>query len=53
MGGLVRPGAGLARVRTMTPLERHAELVYAETSLMKAILAIVSGGDWMGMIREA
>jgi hypothetical protein len=37
----------------MTPLERHAELVFAETSLMKAQLAIISGGDWLGLVREA
>ncbi|WVR05111.1 hypothetical protein IAU60_002123 [Kwoniella sp. DSM 27419] len=49
----VRSGAAVARVKSMTPLERHAELVYAETSLMKALLAIVSGGDWLGLIREA
>jgi len=53
LGGFVRSGSGVARVKAMTVLERHAELVYAETSLMKAILAIVSGGDWFGMIREA
>ncbi|WWC61209.1 uncharacterized protein I303_103789 [Kwoniella dejecticola CBS 10117] len=49
----VKAGAGVARVKSMTVLERHAELVYAETSLTKALLAIVSGGDWLGLIREA
>ncbi|WWD01496.1 hypothetical protein V866_008440 [Kwoniella sp. B9012] len=49
----VKAGAGVARVKSMSALERHAELVYAETSLMKALLAIVSGGDWLGLIREA
>jgi tetratricopeptide (TPR) repeat protein len=53
IGGLVRSGAGLARLRAMSPLERHAELVFAETILIKAILAIVSGGDWLGLIKEA
>ena len=53
IGGLVRPGAGLHRVKTMTILERHAELVYAETALMKAMLAIIAGGDWLGLVREA
>ena len=53
LGGLVRAGAGVARIKSMTVLERHAELVYAETSLMKAMLAIVSGGDWFGLVREA
>lgn len=53
IGGIVRPGAGVQRIKSMTVLERHAELVYAEVSLMKALLAIISGGDWMGLVREA
>lgn len=53
LGGLVRSGAGVQRVKQMTPLERHAELVYAETALMKAMLAIIAGGDWLGLVREA
>lgn len=53
IGGLVSHGQALARVRQMTPLERHAELTYAETILVKAQLAIVAGGDWVGLIREA
>jgi len=53
IGGLVRPGVGVQRIKSMTVLERHAELVFAETALMKAMLAIVSGGDWLGLVREA
>jgi len=53
LGGLVKAGAGVARVKQMTNLERHAELVYAETSLMKALLAIIAGGDWLGLVKEA
>ncbi|WVQ78032.1 hypothetical protein IAT38_000113 [Cryptococcus sp. DSM 104549] len=53
LGGLVKSGSGLARVKAMSPIERHAELVYAEQSLMKAMLAIISGGDWIGLVREA
>lgn len=49
----LRPGASQQRVRHMSVLERHAELVYAETLLVKAIIGIVGGGDWMGLIREA
>lgn len=49
----LRPGASVQRVRHMTVLELHAELVYAETILLKAILGIVGGGDWLGLIREA
>lgn len=53
IGGLVRSGHGVARVRQMSALERHAELVYAETVLIKAMVAIVAGGDWLGLIKEA
>ncbi|KAL7422267.1 hypothetical protein Q5752_002913 [Cryptotrichosporon argae] len=53
LGGLVRSGHALSRVKAMTPLERHAELVYAEQLLLKALLGIVGGGDWMGLIKEA
>jgi hypothetical protein len=53
LGGLVRAGAGVQRVKAMSPLERHAELVFAETALMKAMLAIIAGGDWLGLVREA
>lgn len=49
----LRPGASVQRVKHMTVLELHAELVYAETILLKAILGIVGGGDWLGLIREA
>ena len=53
MSGVIRTGVGIQRVKAMTPLERHAELVFAETSLMKAMLAIIAGGDWLGLVREA
>lgn len=53
IGGLVRSGHGVQRVKQMTPLERHAELVYAETILIKAMVSIVAGGDWLGLIKEA
>lgn len=53
LGGLVRTNHAVARVKAMTVLELHAELCYAECILMKAVLAIVAGGDWMGLIREA
>ena len=53
VGGLVSRGAGVARVKQMSLIEKHAELVYAESSLMKAMLGIIAGGDWMGLIKEA
>lgn len=37
----------------MTAVELHAELVYAESLLQKAILGIVYSGDWLAFITEA
>jgi hypothetical protein len=37
----------------MTPVQRHAELVYAECLAQKAILGIVYSGDWLQFIKEA
>lgn len=37
----------------MTAVERHAELVYAESLFEKALLGIVYSGDWLAFIKEA
>ena len=37
----------------MTEVERHAELVYAESMFEKAVLGIVYSGDWLAFIKEA
>ncbi|KAG6843937.1 hypothetical protein H0H87_011585 [Tephrocybe sp. NHM501043] len=37
----------------MTPVERHAELLYAESLFLKALLGIVYSGDWLAFIKEA
>ena len=37
----------------MTPIERHAELIYAEALVQKALLGIVYSGDWLHFIKEA
>ena len=37
----------------MTEVERHAELVYAESMYEKAVLGIVYSGDWLAFIKEA
>ncbi len=39
-------------VKSMTPLERHAELIYAETLFEKAILGVMYSGDWLSLIKE-
>ena len=46
LSGFVKGGGGgLAFIKGMTPVQRHAELVYAETLMMKSVLGIVAGGD--------
>ena len=53
LAGFVRDRSGINHVKSMTIVEKHAELVYAETLLIKAVLGIVAGGDWVGLIKEA
>ena len=45
--------SGVRWYKTMTPMERHAELVYAESLFEKAILGIVYSGDWLAFVKEA
>lgn len=45
--------SGVGWVKSMTPVERHAELIYAETLFEKALLGIVYSGDWLAFIKEA
>ncbi|KDR77972.1 hypothetical protein GALMADRAFT_224382 [Galerina marginata CBS 339.88] len=40
-------------IKSMTDIERHAELVYAESLFEKALLGIVYSGDWLAFIKEA
>ncbi|PPQ75306.1 hypothetical protein CVT24_007499 [Panaeolus cyanescens] len=40
-------------IKGMTDVERHAELVYAESLFEKALLGIVYSGDWLAFIKEA
>ncbi|KAJ3739023.1 hypothetical protein DFH05DRAFT_1407968 [Lentinula detonsa] len=43
---------GVGFIRSMTVVERHAELVYAESLFEKALLGIVYSGDWLAFIKE-
>ncbi|KAF9446913.1 hypothetical protein P691DRAFT_803254 [Macrolepiota fuliginosa MF-IS2] len=45
--------SGVSHIRGMTPVERHAELVYAESLFEKSLLGIVYSGDWLAFIKEA
>ncbi|KAI0640867.1 hypothetical protein C8Q79DRAFT_993037 [Trametes meyenii] len=51
IGALNTSGVGF--IKSMTPVERHAELVYAESLFEKALLGIVYSGDWLAFIKEA
>ncbi|PKI83961.1 hypothetical protein MVES_001861 [Malassezia vespertilionis] len=46
-------GPSVSWVASMTPVERHAELVYAECALLKAVLGIALSGDLFGFLSEA
>ncbi|CAE6398681.1 unnamed protein product [Rhizoctonia solani] len=45
--------SAIANARRMTIEQLHAELIYAESLLEKAILGFISSGDWMSFLREA
>jgi hypothetical protein len=45
--------SGVGFIKGMTDVERHAELVYAESMFEKALLGIVYSGDWLAFIKEA
>ncbi|KAF8632740.1 hypothetical protein AX15_001709 [Amanita polypyramis BW_CC] len=40
-------------IKTMTPVELHAELVYSESLFTKSLLGVVYSGDWLAFIKEA
>ncbi|KAH7920441.1 hypothetical protein BV22DRAFT_804226 [Leucogyrophana mollusca] len=39
-------------IKEMTPVERHAELVFAESLFEKSLLGVVYSGDWLAFIKE-
>lgn len=53
LAGYVTGNTGVNWVKSMTDVERHAELVYAECLFEKALLGIVYSGDWLAFIKEA
>ncbi|KAH7911470.1 hypothetical protein BJ138DRAFT_1172533 [Hygrophoropsis aurantiaca] len=44
--------SGVEWIKEMTPVERHAELVYAESLFEKSLLGVVYSGDWLAFIKE-
>ncbi|KAI5118785.1 hypothetical protein M0805_005015 [Coniferiporia weirii] len=55
IAGLVweNSATGIGFIKTMTPVQRHAELLYAETLFAKALLGVVCSGSWLSFITEA
>ncbi|KAI9507300.1 hypothetical protein F5148DRAFT_1206084 [Russula earlei] len=53
LAGYVTGNTGMNWIKSMSPVERHAELVYAESLFEKALLGIVYSGDWLAFIKEA
>ncbi|KAK7676982.1 hypothetical protein QCA50_020011, partial [Cerrena zonata] len=45
--------SGVGWIKSMTPVERHAELVYAESLFERAVVGIAYSGDWLAFIKEA
>jgi len=52
IAGYVTGNSGVNWIKGMTPSELHAELVYAESLIEKALLGIVYSGDWLAFIKE-
>ncbi|KAM0755093.1 hypothetical protein T439DRAFT_309959 [Meredithblackwellia eburnea MCA 4105] len=58
--GLLESGIRLAKgstsvnsIKGMTTVQRHAELIYAECTLLKAVLGIIYSGDFIAFLKEA
>lgn len=53
-GNFVRgTGPSVNRIASMDFIQRHAELIYAECTLLKSVLAIAHSGDIFGFLSEA
>ncbi|KAF9219377.1 hypothetical protein BS17DRAFT_424722 [Gyrodon lividus] len=55
LAGYIVPGlntSGPEWIAQMTPVERHAELLYAESLYEKSLIGIVYSGDWLAFIKE-
>ncbi|KII86100.1 hypothetical protein PLICRDRAFT_56563 [Plicaturopsis crispa FD-325 SS-3] len=53
VSGILWGASGFDAFKAMTPVQRHAELLYAETTFAKALIGSVSSGNWLGFIKEA
>ncbi|WFD35774.1 hypothetical protein MCUN1_002636 [Malassezia cuniculi] len=46
-------GKKKATLQSMTVVERHAEVVYAQSLLFRALLGVIYSGDFIGVVRQA
>ncbi|GAA5986682.1 hypothetical protein JCM11641_001361 [Rhodosporidiobolus odoratus] len=53
VGSIAKGSTSVASVRAMSVVQRHAELVYAECTLLKAVLGIIYSGDFFAFLKEA
>ncbi|KAG0662948.1 hypothetical protein C6P46_003036 [Rhodotorula mucilaginosa] len=53
VGSIAKGSASVTSVRTMTVTQRHAELVYSECTLLKAVLSMAYAGDFIAFLKEA
>lgn len=50
---LAKGSTSLHSIKTMDIVQLHAELVYAECTLLKAVLGIIYAGDFVAFLKEA
>ncbi|BGP28476.1 hypothetical protein JCM10296v2_000211 [Rhodotorula toruloides] len=53
VGSIAKGSTSVNSIRAMTLVQRHAELVFAECTLLKAVLGIIYSGDFVAFLKEA
>ncbi|GAA5897205.1 hypothetical protein JCM8208_003754 [Rhodotorula glutinis] len=53
VGSLAKGSTSVQSIKNMTLVQRHAELVFAECTLLKAVLGIIYSGDFLAFLKEA
>lgn len=53
VGRLAKGSTSVGSIKSMTLVQRHAELIYAECTLLKAVIGIIYSGDFIAFLKEA
>ncbi|SCV68621.1 BQ2448_742 [Microbotryum intermedium] len=53
VGRLAKGSTSVNSIKSMTTVQRHAELVFSECTLLKAVLGIIYSGDFVAFLKEA